>query len=73
MTPKKSSQVQMQAPSLGGRFVQDNALKPQGTLTWVSQLDTRMAWDEDGRILSNAVKWIWGVKVGEWNQQKNKI
>ncbi len=35
---KKSSQVQMQAPSLGKKVVQDNALKPQGTLTWMSQL-----------------------------------
>jgi hypothetical protein len=33
MTPKKSGQVQMQLPILGGRIVQDYALKPQETLT----------------------------------------
>ncbi len=38
ITPKKRGQAQMQAPSLGGRFVQDNVLKSQGTLTWLSWL-----------------------------------
>ncbi len=56
-----SCQAQMQAPRLGKRVVQDNALKSWGTLTWMFQLSQK-----------GVFKWSWCVLSMPWKSLENK-
>ncbi len=57
----KICQAQMWASRLGKRNVQDNALKPWGTLTWMSQLSQK-----------GIFKWSWYVLSMPWKSLENK-